>query len=380
MELIDVAIVGAGVAGSAAACAFSGSDLTVSCFERRDLARDPNRGDALHPASVVHLERLDALADIYGRGAFWLHEMGFFDGDGDQIASLDLRSHPLLMLAHAEIEASLLATAKKRGVRLHLDAVQSIVPTQGGWELRTGDATHQTRLLVAADGWNSFVRRSMEIPVRRTDYREAIIVLHGRQPEWLGADSGAIILNPAGPALCMPTTPKGRARFTVPVSKQGIREWKAATEAELHSHLSDLSSLFANIEVTKAGGSHVYQLIRQRARTYRMPALALIGDAAHVTHPFGGQGMNLAIQDAVELATLAVDPLRTGDQTALDSALTEFERRRRPINNRAIQRAHFAARFGRPGRLWYSVAKGGLRFVSRSPRTLSRLADLLGGR
>jgi flavin-dependent dehydrogenase len=41
----DVAVVGGGLAGAAAALAFSRQGCAVRLFERRDLARDPNRGD-----------------------------------------------------------------------------------------------------------------------------------------------------------------------------------------------------------------------------------------------------------------------------------------------------------------------------------------------
>jgi len=49
MNGTDVVIVGGGVAGAAAACAFAIAGSRLVLFERRDLVRDPNRGDNLHP-------------------------------------------------------------------------------------------------------------------------------------------------------------------------------------------------------------------------------------------------------------------------------------------------------------------------------------------
>src|SRR5262245_48961415 len=52
----DVAIVGGGVAGAATAVGFATKGSSVVLFERRDLARDPNRGDVIHPDARAILD------------------------------------------------------------------------------------------------------------------------------------------------------------------------------------------------------------------------------------------------------------------------------------------------------------------------------------
>src|SRR5262249_931426 len=73
---------------------------------------------------------------------------------------------------------------------------------------------------------------------------------------------------------------------------------------------------------------------------------------AHATHPFGGQGMNLAIADAAALTAL-VGPLLLPQArpSVLDEALQRYERRRWPHNAMALARADLGARLGPPGLL-----------------------------
>ena len=62
------------------------------------------------------------------------------------------------------------------------------------------------------------------------------------------------------------------------------------------------------------------------------PGLLLIGDAAHVISPVGGNGINFAIVDAAEAANRLVGPLTAAevDPAAVDAATAEVERVRRP--------------------------------------------------
>ncbi|MEV4416166.1 FAD-dependent monooxygenase [Catellatospora sp. NPDC049609] len=69
--------------------------------------------------------------------------------------------------------------------------------------------------------------------------------------------------------------------------------------------------------------------------TWTMPGLLLIGDAAHVISPVGGNGINHALADAVQAANALVAPLIVGDTAALDHACRSVERARRPVADAA---------------------------------------------
>ena len=65
--LHDVAIIGGGVAGAATAVGFTVAGPSVVLFERRDLARDPNRGDVIHPHARDVLRSWGALEALRER-------------------------------------------------------------------------------------------------------------------------------------------------------------------------------------------------------------------------------------------------------------------------------------------------------------------------
>lgn len=76
--------------------------------------------------------------------------------------------------------------------------------------------------------------------------------------------------------------------------------------------------------------------------TWSVPGLALIGDAAHVISPIGGNGINLALGDAADLANRVVDPLLAGAAPeVLDAAVGATEAARREAIER-IQHRHVA--------------------------------------
>jgi 2-polyprenyl-6-methoxyphenol hydroxylase-like FAD-dependent oxidoreductase len=122
--------------------------------------------------------------------------------------------------------------------------------------------------------------------------------------------------------------------------------------------------------------TYLYRLAQQHAETYVAEKMALVGDAAHVVHPAGGQGMSLAIQDAAALADAAGPVLTQGAaDDELQRGLVSYEGERRPLNAKAMTTAHRAARFARPGRLNYLLAKTTLRALARLPggfRVISR--------
>jgi 2-polyprenyl-6-methoxyphenol hydroxylase-like FAD-dependent oxidoreductase len=121
-------------------------------------------------------------------------------------------------------------------------------------------------------------------------------------------------------------------------------------------------------------------LARQHAERYVDQRLALIGDAAHVTHPTGAQGMNLAIQDASTLVEQTTPALRAGARDSdLAPALAEYENRRRPINARAIALAHRIARLERSDPITHRAARATLAIGSHVPGVANQLGARLGG-
>jgi 2-octaprenylphenol hydroxylase len=73
---------------------------------------------------------------------------------------------------------------------------------------------------------------------------------------------------------------------------------------------------------------HRIALRQRHAKTYVMPGLALVGDAAHSIHPLAGQGVNLGLLDAAELNDVLREAIQRGESIADLSVLQRYERGR----------------------------------------------------
>jgi 2-polyprenyl-6-methoxyphenol hydroxylase-like FAD-dependent oxidoreductase len=103
------------------------------------------------------------------------------------------------------------------------------------------------------------------------------------------------------------------------------------------------------------------------APRYGAPGAVIMGDAAHSVSPAGGQGANMSIADAVVLAEL----LLRGEP----NLIAEYERRRRPANERSLGPTRFAhTALGLPGWMVPNVCRRALlRWLSRHPATVQRM-------
>lgn len=366
------------MAGAATACSLARAGLRTTLFERRHLERDANRGDALHANAVAHVESWEALPALERRGAFWVTRTELAAARGRPRFEMALNGGALLMLAHAEIELGLAEAAVEQGAELRTEAVSEAHRDGDGWRLVTkGGNEVRTRLLVGADGARSLVREAAGIRAEGHEYGQSTVVMHAPMPGWLAQDSGFATIHRDGGVLVLPTTPKGRCRVVAQVDDDDLPRWRAADPLELRALLAVRHARLGELDVRRHEGSHVYRLGWQHAERYVAPGLALVGDAAHVTHPNGGQGMTLAVFDAAALGRLAAPALRDrGD--GLTAALWEYAARRRMPSWDALARANRVARFQGRSAASYAGAVAMLGLFSLSPKLTSRLMEKFG--
>lgn len=381
----DVAIVGGGLAGASAALAFAQKECSVRLFERRDLARDPNRGDILHPPTVAVTDRLGILDLLDARGAIRLRQVTVVAPHGQ--IGVQPHTEEYRILNHAEMEAAFLDAAEARGAALQSDVVRSLARNDdrpdAGWLVETDNGTTRARLLVGADGADSLTRRTLGIGFADThEYDHWIVVLHAARPWWIEPECGWTLYHPEGAVFILPTTPQGRIRVIVIVPREEAKEWMTSSEAELAQRLGKRHPDLAGLDVTKRGGSHVYRLKRTHAESYTGSHVALVGDAAHTTHTMGGQGLNIAIQDSVKLAEIVGPVLRDASATeeTLASALSQYEEIRRPINTATLAQAHWASQMAGPGQQGYELALDFYAKAAEDPHFLRRFAERFGGK
>jgi len=381
----DVAVIGGGLAGASAALAFAQQGCSVRLFERRDLARDPNRGDLLHPPTVEIARRLGLIDLLEDRGAITLRGVQTVDFAGGLSFTTEVKGS--MILNHAEMESVFIEAAQSHGATVQSDVARSLVrdgsAPDAGWLVETDEGTTRARFLVGADGADSLTRRTLGIT--QSDYFEYdnwIVVLHGDCPPWLEPEMGWQVLHPDGVVYILPTTPLGRVRLVILIRSSEAKDWMTSSEEELARRLGERHPALADLKLTKRGGSHVYRLKRSHAATYSGPHAALCGDAAHTIHSMGGQGLNIAIQDSARLAELVGPVLQDSDasEEQLAAALVEYEAIRRPINTEAIERADRASQWARPGQDAYDLAIDFFSQAVDDPNYLHLKRERFGGR
>ena len=163
----------------------------------------------------------------------------------------------------------------------------------------------EARLVVAADGANSFIRKQLQIPTKTRDYGQTAVICN-ITPELAHEGRAFECLTATGPFAVLPHTGKrcGLVWSVASENEQEILELDDAT------FLSRAQERFGRTELgafTKVGKRTAYPLKLVRAREDVRERLVILGNAAHAIHPIGAQGFNLALRDAAVLAEILAD-------------------------------------------------------------------------
>jgi 2-octaprenyl-6-methoxyphenol hydroxylase len=166
-----------------------------------------------------------------------------------------------------------------------------------------GESTLRTRLLVGADGTNSFVRSTLGIQTDNVDYAQTAFVCTAtseRAPDGCAferfTDSGPVALLPLGErrvgvVLTVPTADAARV---------------TALDGAAFIELLQERFGWRLGRLARPGKRVSYPLVRVQAQRLHAPRTVLVGNAAQTLHPIGAQGFNLGLRDALTLAELLV--------------------------------------------------------------------------
>jgi 2-octaprenyl-6-methoxyphenol hydroxylase len=192
-------------------------------------------------------------------------------------------------------------------------------------ELADG-TTVTTRLLVAADGARSAIRRRAGIATHGWDYdQSAIVTTVGHERDHDGGAEEHFL--PAGPFAILPL--KGRRSSIVWTERTREAERIVALPDDaFHAELEQRFKLELG-EISVVGPRRVHPLGFFVARSFIAERIALVGDAAHVIHPIAGQGLNMGLKDVAALAEVIVDAARLGLDPGAADVLERYQRWRR---------------------------------------------------
>lgn len=207
----------------------------------------------------------------------------------------------------------------------------------GVWIVHLADGTQlKTRLLIGADGANSFVREHAFIDIDVLDYKQAGIscAIKTAQPHQHVARQ---IFLETGPLAYLPMASlnleeQGHWQSIVWTLPEDYAEEYAALSDQEFIQLLTRESHHMLGEVLEASPRATFPLKARAAQQYVQDGLALIGDAAHVIHPLAGQGVNIGCLDAAVLCDVLLHD-KTRGVWAHEQTLQRYEHLRKGQND-----------------------------------------------
>ena len=316
----DVVVVGAGPTGLTLAAFLTAGGADVVLLDRAAEGAGTSRAAVVHARTLEVLEGLDVTRTLVGRG---LITPTFTIRDRDRVLlTVPFEglptTHPYtLMVPQSVTEQVLLARLRELGGQVHRpyevigvtqDATGATVTTAGGERVRA-------RYVVGADGMHSVVRERSGIGFTGDTYAQSFVLADVRMDWDLPGDEVQLFFSASGLLVVAPL-PGGRHRIVA-----------TAEEAPEHPDAADVRDLLeargpekTPAHVRDVVWSSRFRVHHRIADHYRAGRIFLAGDAAHVHSPAGGQGMNIGIQDAAELA-----------RRVLAGTEEDYEAARRPV-------------------------------------------------
>lgn len=338
----DIIVVGAGNVGLAFACAVANSYLRIAVIDNKPVQKNLPPEKNFRVSAITHSSRnflihLGVWEKLHETDFSPYRKMQVWDSNGGgeiDFDCVDIAQANLGFIGfnHA-IQEQLLQQLKEKNI----DLLTPLYPKS--LEINEADAKIyledgrclQARLIVGADGANSWVREQAGIAVKVSPYNHHALVttvqtqLPHQQCARQRFSNNEIL-------AFLPLRDAHKCSIVWSVVPERAKELQQLSVADFKVELeSALDFRLGTIENT--GVLHEFPLIRRHAENYVQSRLALIGDAVSTIHPLAGQGMNLGFMDAAWLAEILLDAEKKHRDIAHLYTLRRYERTRKAAHS-----------------------------------------------
>lgn len=333
---IDALVVGAGPVGLVMASELARHGLSCRIIDRAEGPSTFSKAQIIHARTLECFEDMGVVPEILARGRE-IHGARIMTPALEPVARVELAGidspYPfLLSLSQRETEL-VLAEHLERGRGIHVErkvALESFTEEDGVVVAKLAHEDgriEEVRVpwLLGCDGAHSTVRKALGLPFEGQTYDLRIIQADVRvdMPVAVHEDELAIFIGPAGILGFFPLP--GQKRFRILTFLEPGDERPVALET-FEQLLAERGP--AGASLGDPAWMVDFRIHCRLVARYRVGRAFLAGDAAHIHSPAGGQGMNMGIQDAYNLAwKLALVQKGIAKESLLDS----YEAERRPV-------------------------------------------------
>ena len=379
METVStqVLVVGAGPAGLATAIGLAERGIEFVILDALAEAQNTSRAAVIHAATLESLRALEISDRLVAQGIKVPH---FRIRDRDSVllhtefSGLPSPTPFALMIPQDETEQILierlaeLGHAVRRPVRLERfeKTAGSLLATCQGPERRY---LIEARFLVGADGEKSTVRTGAGISFPGETYGS--FLLADVKMDWpIARDEVTLFFSEAGTLV---VAPMSRDRYRVVAQLADTPSVPALSDVQ---RVIDARGPQWGARVREVLWGSRFQVHHKLADRLHDGLVLLVGDAAHVHSPAGGQGMNLGLRDAEALSAALAEALRTGSEAPLAAYAAE----RRQAAARVLKMTDRLTRVATLGNPFSRWARNRLiAAASRLPRIRRASAETLAG-
>lgn len=320
----DIAIIGGGPVGAALAVALRDSGLNIRVLEARraETASSDARALALSCGSRLLLDRLglwndlDPVSPIRTIHVSQRHSFGRALLRAEELNVSELG----YVLPYPVLQDALDSAMRTSAARVIYGASVTQLKGEAGhavidYQHEGSEHELRTRLAVVADGGRLLAQ---QYPPEVRDYGQSALITHvtctAPKP-----DTAYERFTTQGPLALLPFRDGYELVWTAPHERaQEMLDWTDAKFlAELHQHFGDRVGTFISV-----GKRTCFALGLKRApQQTPMPHTVLLGNAAQTLHPVAGQGFNMGVRDAWELAQEILDtaPEALGNEAMLSA-------------------------------------------------------------
>lgn len=354
----QVIIVGGGMVGLSLALMLAKSNIAVKLLEA---VKYPNFDDEnVAPYHSSFDARNTALSrrsvQIYQKLGLWealqqhatpilqvhITEQGSF-GKARLVAEQEKVESFGQVIENAWLGRVLLTQVRQQPLIELIDGVQVTSLTQDADQvqieaMRNGEYIHslKSKLVIAADGRDSFCRQAIGVGVDEHDYDQVAIVTTvqtSKPHQQVGFERFSAL----GPLALLPLPGEYRRSVVWPVKKGTEAEW-LSEENDQH-FLDALQETYGDRagKFEKTGKRFSYPLSQVLADKQAVGRVVLMGNAAHTIHPVAGQGFNLCLRDADVLVRFLMEQLAKSDDIGAPENLLAYEQSRLKDQQRVIK-------------------------------------------